>query len=279
MGPLGKCIKIRLAKNSALGFFTLSEVVACVTIVQKFVGISIIQFAEIEVRRSRILKVMKKIDIPATITKKSTLTTAYFNTFGLASTFIKTAIECEKIKWSNDMDPVRKPIDWKDISEQLGYLFCGGRHQISLKPIMIYIVLHEKPIALECSKIHLIEVGQYEVQYEMSFEEVMYILPNIKAFRCKKSGRKRVISLYSNMRYHKFYKLEEYNIPRLALDFNSGLCEGDTDLWMFIVKFLLKEVVSCAFTSYAEDEVMDNFRVLDSWGANIMVAGEENEES
>jgi splicing suppressor protein 51 len=145
--------------------------------------------------------------------------------------------------------------------------------------------------------IHLIGANQYELLALMTFEEIMHVLPNIKTLqlvmiglemtsrnngfplqccpRCTDKNRKRICSMYP-VTYHDFAISLDYNQPHLAVGFNTGLYEDDTELWKPTIECLLDKNLPCSFTSYSKEEATEDVKILKDLGAKVLTGAKEN---
>ncbi|KAG9296580.1 hypothetical protein G9A89_015172 [Geosiphon pyriformis] len=145
--------------------------------------------------------------------------------------------------------------------------------------------------------IHIIGAGQYEIMSLMAFEELMHVLPNIRILslaligfelpnissrismgccpRCTKAKRKRISSIHPTS-YHQYAESLDYCAPHLAVGFNTGLYEDDTQHWEPTVRSLLQKNIPCVFTSYSKEEAKQDLQTLKDWGAKIIIGNKEN---
>ncbi|CAG8472034.1 479_t:CDS:1 [Ambispora leptoticha] len=154
--------------------------------------------------------------------------------------------------------------------------------------------------ALDELIIHLIGASQYEIMSLSSFEEIMHVLPNVKVLRlilvglelpnkttpagismkccsrCEKENRKRICALFPTSYHEHAEQPDDYIKPHIAVGFNTGLYETDTEHWEPTVKYLLDKDTPCVFTSYSKEEAAQDLQALKDWGAKIISGNKEN---
>lgn len=94
---------------------------------------------------------------------------------------------------------------------------------------------------------------------------------------CKADGRTRSISIYQGL-YHDFANTPHFDKPDLAVLFNSGWFDGDDaeSDWAPTIKLLTEGDVPALFTTYNEQEALNESFKLKAMGANFLVQAGEN---
>jgi len=150
--------------------------------------------------------------------------------------------------------------------------------------------------SLEELVIHILGAAQFEIMSLMAYEELMHVLPDFKTLRmvligfdipdsknvsvdccslCTEAKRTRNIVFFKGA-YHEYVQSSEFLTPHLAVGFNSGLYEDDTELWMPTVHCLIEKDIPCVFTSYSKSEADQDLATIKGWGAKIYAGAKKN---
>ncbi|KAJ7112656.1 hypothetical protein C8R44DRAFT_632024 [Mycena epipterygia] len=147
----------------------------------------------------------------------------------------------------------------------------------------------------ETLTIHLMGAADLEVQCIPLFEEIMHRVPGVKTLKivlcgpeldydasmdnirsltmcsdCTRRGRVVVQQSVQNA-YHAFVAASgsKFNIPDLAIAFNSGFSDIGTALWLETARLLIARKIPTVFTSYDRQEAQEEARLLREAGAQL----------
>lgn len=149
-------------------------------------------------------------------------------------------------------------------------------------------------------RIHVIGAGSPEMQNSMMFEEILHRIPEAKRLevllcgpemnavrqtdrrggvamnmatcpQCQANDRNRIQILSSKL-YHDFVHQSgtSFAAPDLAIAFNSGSSEVETDSWKPTMKVLIERKIPTVFTSYNRGEAEQEAALLTELGAQLV---------
>lgn len=149
-------------------------------------------------------------------------------------------------------------------------------------------------------KIHLIGVDPWELERMMVFEEILHLLPTLKHLHltlvgldipkeavsedvlilkccppCTSMNRQRSISLFRSP-YHDFITTKYYELPELAIAFQSGFSQEARESWMPTIRHLATAQHHTLFTTYNKEEMREECAIFRTLGAEFVQEGEVN---
>lgn len=147
--------------------------------------------------------------------------------------------------------------------------------------------------------IHLIGATTAEFDSLMTFEEILHLLPSLQEIHCSLVGielprpvgsgrvildcceacvaakRKRSVELWTGA-YHDYIKTDMYVKPDLAVAFHSGHTMEAVKEWKPTIDHLVNAEHCTLFTTYNEDEMLEEMETLKKRGAIFVREGEKN---
>jgi splicing suppressor protein 51 len=174
-------------------------------------------------------------------------------------------------------------------------------------PLTIVAALEDlQLLAASTLRVHLLGATGREFLAMSAFEEILHLVPAIKALEitaigpssllygqdsenyapkqnlpccnaCQSKGRTRPLASYQGL-YHNFAKSSHYEKPDIIVAFNSGCVDGDdadTD-WDQTIRFIVSCDVPALFTTYNPREALHEQAKMRSLGARYVAEPAKN---
>jgi splicing suppressor protein 51 len=148
--------------------------------------------------------------------------------------------------------------------------------------------------------IHLIGATAAELDCLMSFEEILHLLPSMQEIHCSFVGielpritdgngrilfdccprcvaakRKRSLEMWRGA-YHDYIKTDMYVKPDLAVAFHTGHTMEAVKEWKPTIDHLVDAEHCTLFTTFNEDELLEEMEAMKKLGAIFIREGEKN---
>ncbi|EKD17206.1 uncharacterized protein L3040_008849 [Drepanopeziza brunnea f. sp. 'multigermtubi'] len=148
--------------------------------------------------------------------------------------------------------------------------------------------------------LHLVGATGKELDALMLFEELLHLLPKLRALSyafvgpqlpkpmegthsvaldccppCTNAGRSRTMSMFQGS-YHEYVKGADFALPDLAVVFHSGHSQEAQEEWKPTIEYLVEAGFPTAFTTFNEKEMLEETQGLRRMGAKFVQEGEKN---
>jgi splicing suppressor protein 51 len=147
--------------------------------------------------------------------------------------------------------------------------------------------------------IHVIGAATQELDSLMTFEEILHLLPSLQEIHCSFVGihlpspaenrrimlqccetcvaaeRKRSVDMWQGA-YHDYIKMDMYVKPDLGVAFHSGHTMEEVEEWQPTLDHLVNAEHCTLFTTFNEDEMLEETETLKKLGASFVREGEKN---
>lgn len=213
-----------------------------------------------------------------------------------------------KGKISSDFQKVTgsAPLAEREFQERGRLFLLLGTDTLTM-PLTIVSALEDMSWSTkEALKIHIVGATGREFLAMSSFEEILHLLPSLKALHitgigpsawldneasqgympsrdsaccpdCQSAGRKRSLASYKGL-YHNFAKASFYEKPDLIVAFNSGCADGDDaeTAWDQTIRHIVASNIPSLFTTYNAEEAEHERAKMKSLGAKFLIEPGEN---
>ncbi|KAF4629179.1 hypothetical protein G7Y89_g8967 [Cudoniella acicularis] len=181
---------------------------------------------------------------------------------------------------------------------------ASGTMTIPLTTLAALEMAFPKLDTMTSLKIHIVGATGREITSILVFEELLHLLPQLQQVhvdligfeipdhtiaqvgqggsmkmeccpKCTAASRTRSISLWKGA-YHEYAKTEHFEIPHLAVAFQSGFSQEMSVEWNPTVKYLARAPYPTLFTTYNEIEMKEEMAILATMGAHFTQKGEMN---
>ena len=150
---------------------------------------------------------------------------------------------------------------------------------------------------METINLHFIGATCKELDALAFFEDMLHLLPSLRELHCSFIGkelprpedfgrvvfdccetcttanRTRSMEMWKGV-YHDYIKTDKYVKPDLAVAFHSGHSMEEIEEWTPTIKYLVGAEYCTLFTTYNEEEMLDEMEVLKKLEARIVRKGE-----
>ncbi|CAO2658543.1 Nn.00g062660.m01.CDS01 [Neocucurbitaria sp. VM-36] len=214
---------------------------------------------------------------------------------------IKNKISADFGKIAHSVPPAQR-----EFEERRRFFLLLGTDTLTM-PLTIVSALEDMYwTTKDTLKIHVLGATGREFLAMSSFEEILHLLPALKALhvtaigpsawlddnasqgymssrnsaccdKCESTGRQRSLASYKGL-YHSFARASFYERPDLIVAFNSGCADGDDaeTSWAQTIRHIVDSNIPSLFTTYNAEEAQHERAKMQSLNARFLIEPEEN---